>query len=247
MSNEPLQDRDDDDDDDDDGDKQESTFTFLTQGSWTVQDLELLAVSVSQIYDARLATFLWTKRFLDDVETRRLRLEKAFRSMEKRMPGPFFHEWYEVWLELMKKGEYPALPFNAPFPLSMQSGFPTAIQVYESLDLYSEGKDRCIILRARMSSPGGFSFTGLGEIVKELREFIKDVWYRNSQEKRKGEIEIEKSKLDLVEKYLTLKESQSSSHELTVTVVAGIAGLIELERNGKLRQVDENIDHSGDL
>ncbi|MGH2507413.1 MAG: hypothetical protein ACRDHZ_08440 [Ktedonobacteraceae bacterium] len=246
MPSEPLQDRDDD-DDDDDGNDHVLTFTFLTQGNWTVQDLELLAASVSQIYDARLATFLWTKRFLEDIERRRLRLEKAFRLMEKRMPVPFFHEWYEVWLELMKKGEYPAQPFNTPFPLPLQSGYPTAIQIYESIDLYSERRDRCFIQRARMSSPGGFSFTGLGEIVKELREFIKDLWYRNSQEKRKGEIEIEKSQLDLVEKYLALTESQSSSHELTVTVVAGIEGLIELERNGKLRQVDENIDHSDDL
>lgn len=98
-----------------------------------------------------------------------------------------------------------------------------------------------------MSSPGGFSFTGLGEIVKEFREFVKDIWYRNSQEKRKGELEIEKSELDLVEKYLGLRERQASSHELTITVESGVQGLIELERNGKLRPVSEHIDHTGDL
>lgn len=243
--NEPLQDRDD--DDDDDGDQQPSTFTFLTQGNWTANDLQLLSASVARIYDSRLATFLWTRRFFADVEKRRELLKKAFRSVEKRMPHPFFREWYEVWAELVDKGEYPVLPFSAPFPLVVQSGFPAPAQIYQSLDLYADEKDRCLIQSARMSSPGGFSFTGLGEIVKEFREFIKDIWYRNSQERRKGEIDIEKSKLDLVEKYLALAGSVSSSHELNIAVVNGVEGLIELERNGKLRPVDENIDYDGDL
>lgn len=244
TGNEPLQDDDDDDDNDQD---QPSTITFLTDGTWTTHDLQLLAASVSRIYDARLATLLWTKRLIDDVENRRRLLKKAFRDVEKRMPGPFFHEWYEVWTELLEKGELPVLPFGAPFPFVIQSGFPTPVQIYQALDLYADTSERCIIHRAQMSSPGGFSFTGLGEIVKEFREFVKDIWYRNSQEKRKGELEIEQSELDLVEKYLGLRERQASSHELTITVEHGVQGLIELERNGKLRPVSEHIDHTGDL
>ncbi|MGE0266605.1 MAG: hypothetical protein AB7V06_28280 [Candidatus Obscuribacterales bacterium] len=241
TGNEPLQ------DDDDDDQDQPSTITFLTDGTWTTHDLQLLAASVSQIYDARLATLLWTRRLIDDVENRRRLLKKAFRDPKKRMPAPFFHEWYEVWTELLEKGELPVLPLGAPFPFVIQSDFPTPVQIYQALDLYADTSERCIILRAQMSSPGGFSFTGLGEIVKEFRELVKDLSYRNSQEKRKGELEIKKLEVDLADKYLGLREHLTSSHGLTTTVEQGLRGLIELERNGKLRPISEHIDHSGDL
>ncbi|MFA7335698.1 MAG: hypothetical protein WC028_02850 [Candidatus Obscuribacterales bacterium] len=37
---------------------------------------------------------------------------------------------------------------------------------------------------------GNFSFAGLAEVVKEFREVLKDLWYRNNQEKTLGELEI---------------------------------------------------------
>lgn len=230
-----------------DDDQNGQNITFLTQGNWTTHDLELLAVSVSQIYDSRLATLLWTRQFLAYIENRNVLLKSAFLQIEKRMPGPFFHEWYEVWMDLLSKGEFSVLPIPAPFPMLIESGFPTPRQIYESLDLYASEKERCVIQRAKMSSAGGFSFTGVGKIVKEIREFVKDLWYRNSQEKQKGDIELQKDKLDLIEKYLALRDRLSSSHQLIITVSGGVDGLLELERGEKLRPVDEHIDHTGEL
>jgi hypothetical protein len=54
------------------------------------------------------------------------------------------------------------------------------------------------IKRIEIASPGGFTLAGLGEPIREVREFIKDIWYRNRQEREKGDLEILKQKLELV-------------------------------------------------
>lgn len=48
-----------------------------------------------------------------------------------------------------------------------------------------------------MTKPSAFSFKGLGEPLKEFRELIKDLWYRNRQEHDRGEIELAKQCLAL--------------------------------------------------
>jgi len=54
------------------------------------------------------------------------------------------------------------------------------------------------IKKIAIASPGGFSLEGLGEPLRELREFIKDLCYRNRQERHKGDLEILKQKLEIV-------------------------------------------------
>jgi len=51
--------------------------------------------------------------------------------------------------------------------------------------------------RIEIASPGGFSFAGLGEPIAQLRELIKDLWYRNRQESERGELEILKQTIAL--------------------------------------------------
>lgn len=49
------------------------------------------------------------------------------------------------------------------------------------------------LLRVRsiqMSSPGLVSFEGLGEVVREVREFVKDIWYRNSLERKERQLRL---------------------------------------------------------
>lgn len=53
-----------------------------------------------------------------------------------------------------------------------------------------------------------FSFTGVSDLLKEVREFVKDIWFRNRQEALLGE-------LMLIEKRATLQKELESPH-LTV-------------------------------
>ena len=246
----PVDDDDDDDDDDDEDDtesgNESSTISFFTDGDWTTGDLELLAVSISRIYDSRLSTYLWSERWNKDLKNRRALLKSIFGKREMRYPDPFL---YEMWLDLLESGNA-AAAIN-PLGIALPS---TPVQIYQAIDLYAVPDQRCRIHKARMSSPGGFSFTGIGEILKEFRELIKDVWYRNQQERKKGDIELikdkldlEKSKLDYVEKYLALNERFSSGHELAINVAKGIDGLKLLEQSGKLKPVDQHIEKSDEV
>lgn len=46
--------------------------------------------------------------------------------------------------------------------------------------------------------PKGFSFCGIGEPIRQVRERIKDFWYRNSHEKKLAELERLRQLLDLL-------------------------------------------------
>lgn len=59
---------------------------------------------------------------------------------------------------------------------------------------------RLTIERIEIASPGIISFEGLAPIVEQLRELIKDVWYRNHAEKQQGRIQLEERTLDLQER-----------------------------------------------
>jgi hypothetical protein len=75
-------------------------------------------------------------------------------------------------------------------------------------------------------------------------QFVKDLWYRNQQEKIKGELDLEAARMQNIEKYLSLKERLSPSHDLVVIVSEGVEGLLELEHSGKLKSVGEHIESS---
>lgn len=182
------------DDDDDDRDATEaknesSTISFFTDGDWTTGDLELLAVSISRIYDSRLATYLWSERWANDLKNREGLIKNIFSKREMRYPEPFP---FEMWLDVLESGNA-AAAIN-PFGIAVSS---TPVQIYQEIDLYASPDQRCRIHKAKMSPPGGFSFTGIGEILKEFRELIKDIWYRNQQERKKGDIDLIKDKVDL--------------------------------------------------
>jgi hypothetical protein len=227
------------------------TITFLSNVAWTTRDLELFSRSVTRIYDSRLATYLWSTRAALNFERRREWIRKSIIALKQHLPGPVIYEWSEAWLGILEKGGgYPDLYALAfPFPVGV---YPvgdslTPQQIFHAIDLYGNPQQACRIVRAEMGSPGGFSFTGIGEIVKEFRELIKDVWFRNRQEEQKGELDLQKGKLDLIEKYLALQDRLPANPELVITVSEGIEGLQSLERDGKLRAVDECIDKPGEL
>lgn len=68
----------------------------------------------------------------------------------------------------------------------------------------------------KMQPPSGFSFVGLAEIVKEFRELIKDLTYRNKHETLLCEIEI-------CEKLSCFKEKIGQTKEQSVLKLAASA------------------------
>jgi len=71
--------------------------------------------------------------------------------------------------------------------------------------------------------PFGASLRGLGEPVKEFRELLKDISYRNRQEKERGDLEILKEWVALLrqlgvspEQVLVLLGRVDSSRKLSI-------------------------------
>ena len=98
-----------------------------------------------------------------------------------------------------------------------------------------------------MASPGGFSFQGVGEIIEQFRELIKDIWWRNSTERAGAQLEI-------VERYLRLRRENpelkiplpSYSRKgdfLPKEIERSLNNLRLLEERGRLKAVPKNLDY----
>ncbi len=108
---------------------------------------------------------------------------------------------------------------------------------------YSCPKERhlelVLIYRIRMGSPGGISFTGSGEIIREIREFIKDVWYRNKQERMEGRLRIIREYLQIKKEYKLTKQEK----KLIKVLEDNLAKLMHLEKTYRLEDVRKNLDY----
>jgi hypothetical protein len=138
---------------------------------------------------------------------------------------------------------------SSPFPQTPDAGkeIPSIIDIYRSLDGHVAEDERLRIYKIKIASPGGFSFTGVGEIIGEIRQLIKDLWFRNKHEKRQGE-------LALLAQYLTIRRDhpdvnmpptmlQLPDPNLTLTLQQNVENIKQLERANKLESVPENINH----
>jgi hypothetical protein len=57
---------------------------------------------------------------------------------------------------------------------------------------------------------------GLGEPVREVRELIKDLSFRNGQEKQRGELELLDRRLELAAKYGLLDSVEARTASLSL-------------------------------
>lgn len=233
---------------------------FKTLGGWTAENVTSLTTSASQIYDV-----FHSLRIRKETQEDSLSL---YFDMMRRYEKHFLHspaseryykllrEWIDLYREYIEKGmpffpDFPTLP-PPPFPFPFQIQYPSgslisAAEIFRDLRSLSAEEDSLQIYKVKMASPGGFTFTGVGEIVKECREFIKDVWYRNRQEKQKGQLEV-------IEKYLSIRQNYPearqlgfppprSERELAQILNQNVNNIRLLEEKGKVADVGENIDY----
>jgi len=229
------------------------TLGFQTKGTWTTNDLNLLSTSIGNIYDLFLTKNIYQKAQDSYLEN----LDHWFHKYEKYMDHPIMYDYYKIWketLRLWRKTKLlyplpPIPPFNFPGQamLPLDKGIPDIKYIFNNLDFYSNEHERLQIYRIRISSPGGFSFQGIGEILKEIREMVKDLWYRNRQEKAKGELEIIKRYLDICRENEDINipppKYLQKRNILIDETYKNIKQLKELENQNKLANVGENIDY----
>lgn len=228
-----------------------TTIGFRCTGSWTGRDLVDFTSSISGIYNSFL-----TSRVRERLEDNYLEsIEVAFRRSEKMLGHPFYHEMFHMWREALqywrKKGasEMPIV-FAPPLPFGFQDPsavLPSDQQIFSSLERYSSHEDQCRVKAIRMASPGGFSFQGIGEIIEQFRELIKDIWWRNSTERAQDQMEI-------IERYLRLRRENPDLNIplptylrkddfLAREIERNLNQLKALEERGRLEAVPKNLDY----
>jgi hypothetical protein len=211
---------------------------FLTRESWSAYDLS----AAMQALDGTYSMFLLARHLAVISNERNQKLAEDFERFWRHaeMGGPFFEEFFHEWRRLWRRLGPGALSYFPPFapmggaPQSESNARATA----EELDYYlshpSEympGSQELVVQKIEMASPGGFSLRGLGEPLRELRELIKDLWYRNRQERQRGELEIIQQKINL----LTQGNLPTQPVQVLAVVVSGdMQELRKLIEDGKL-------------
>ncbi len=227
------------------------TIGFRTAGSWTGHDLVTFTTAVSGTYDALLVARV--RRRLEENYVKSL--EGAFRRYEKFLGHPFSHEFFHLWREAIhswrKQGPGP-LPFflYPPIPFGFQdptAALPSDQDLYENLACYSSEEEQFRVHRVRMASPGGFSFEGIGEILEQFRELVKDLSWRNRTER-------DRDRLEIIERYLHLRREHPDVNiplppylrkdKYLVDAVDGhLTQLKALEDRGKLEALRQHLDY----
>lgn len=118
----------------------------------------------------------------------------------------------------------------------------------QNLDQYLLQEQQLMVYRIRLGSEGIFSFTGLGEIINQVREFIKDLSFRNKKEKELKTLEITEKVLDILQQIgPPLNEVPSDLRPLyakTIKILdCELDKLLSLESKGKLANIPENISY----
>lgn len=161
------------------------SLSFRTKGSWAATELRRFLAAVEQMYGVFLVGF-WLAELRQSLETESVN-QQVFRES---LFGKFLSEgWsHATW------------PHRAPGkPLYDFWIFPEekareenqfAHLLETSVFRGYENPYRLMIRSVRMASPGSISFEGLGGVIEQVRELVKDISYRNNQEKRLGELRI---------------------------------------------------------
>jgi hypothetical protein len=227
---------------------------FRTSSDWTVADLSGLLSACSQAYNVfdALVTFRGHDErslhfYQNIVETIQPYLSD---SEEGKLYLQLYKQWLEVYQKYLEKGlassltelEHPPIPHHSVvFDFSSFS--------YSLGSLYSRNQQfsSLRIHRIKMASPGGISFAGLAEVMKELREFFKDIWFRNKQEKTMGQLEIIEKYVSVLIDINKLNDSQkqlaTDLPSLCRTLDESVSQLRQLESRKLLADVSENIDY----
>lgn len=228
---------------------------FRSDRIWATSDLANFASSVTNIYNAFLSVKIkrgYEKKHREFFERY---FHDYYKLQEHYFDHPFYIKFLDEWKELLQKwskrfGPYPPPPFF-PFPFPpmtepLRIALPEDYEIYQKVGLYSGENDLLRVERIMISSPGGFSFNGIAEIVGQIRGLIKDLWYGNRQEKVMGDLEI-------IEKYLQMRSDypdenlpplySPASSKLIEIVAENVIVLRVLEKDGKLKSIPENLDY----
>ncbi|MBF0516762.1 MAG: hypothetical protein HQK97_06535 [Nitrospirae bacterium] len=215
----------------DNQDVEYSSLKLDLAGDWLVSDFELLLNVIKNTYQTFYA--------INDIE---LSYKKSRDSMIDDMErfrhiSPFWDDlYYRLIRDFRGTGVLPPfMPWSFQRPAVDYRGIGDTIQ---KGNWYIKRQDHIRIRKIAMSSPGIIEVIASNFSLKEVREFYKDISFRNEQEKELGKESIKKAKLDneiselnIIEKKIHILERLNMAPDEIRKIV------FSLDNNGK--QIEE--------
>ncbi len=99
-----------------------------------------------------------------------------------------------------------------------------------------------MVSRISVNSPGLFSFDGIGEVIRQFRLLIRDVWFVNSQKRREGELRLKLLRKKVAALNALAYLDDDKKKRLVTIIVRSVNTLEEMEDSGLLKNVPEFID-----
>jgi hypothetical protein len=203
-------------------------LSFEMEGKWKAIELSQVMSSLSDVYNVFLAIKIkktLTKRELDLIE---------YQIHDLR----YFEKYWYHYIKDYKNGLIPFLPPLSPITDISKNLSISTSEIFLNINDYSSTEDFLQIYKMEFKSPGFIDLKGIGEIIKEMREFYKDIKYRNRHEEIRGELEIERLQIENINKFLELKK-QYPEHPLVKTLNYNINTMKNLEKEDKLKLYDK--------
>ena len=180
-----------------------ATLKIKAERLGTVKEVKQLLTDFENAYNSIYA-FDFLVDTLSNDQDRRLRL------LDER-----FHNFRKYWKEFSMRKDFPYDPFMFElfWDRHLHRTDESTINLLElqskiDIDKIVLPADSLIISKVNIQSPGFWEFLGSANPLTFIREFIKDLSYRNRQEKELGELKI------LQEKIATLKQLGYSDIEI---------------------------------
>lgn len=174
---------------------------FHTTADWVVTDL----ISALDALEVTYTSFSLARYLAERERADARRLAETYLEQLRRF-GPDLDLMLYEWTRILRRlGPVAAVRYfsagllGLPGSVALTASDPTReIEYYfANPTSFLSTREELSVKRIEMASPGGFSLRGMGEPIKEIRELIKDLCYRNRQEKDRGDLEILEQKLAL--------------------------------------------------
>jgi hypothetical protein len=206
---------------------------FLTDGRWAAEELSEFFGMLDAMYTV-IASIIWIR---DVTPTRGFVHRDAFEIATSILDAP--DPTANLQVERNQVPERFLLPLEVErlrtFDAPALAGLRAARVPVPSIE----------IAGVSMHSPGWVLLLGAPLVIREMRQLIRDIWYRNKHESRMAKIR-EDVALELVQR---LRGASSTDEAARITrgvryIATGVAELQLREGSGQLRKVDEAIDET---
>ena len=188
------------------------TLKLKLNEDWYLNDLKTLLDIIDNLFTSFYAINELSNEYKNEINENKRELRNQFEEyryfFEKYIRRRFKDRDYEDIDELF----FHRFPFiHGKFQYTTRSTFGLKYRGISSSiinkDWYIKPADKLKIRKIHISSPGEIQIDG-GGIIKEIRELIKDISYRNALEKKHENIKIENSELDNELKRLCIVEKK---------------------------------------